>query len=217
MSWEIFEAFAPRLARRRTTMGSALGHFDPRSIEIVETGCAYNPGDWDGAGLSTVVFGAWAAVTGSHLTSVDIDPDHLASARQLASGPITYVLDDSVHYLTGRTEPIDLLYLDSLDYPYGELLDLYGGKEDLPAAIRRLGQMGEAEVVRLHGDIIAASQEHCARELTAALPLLAEDSVVLIDDAALPGGGKARLAKRLLAEMDWRLVIEGYQSLWSRR
>lgn len=192
----------------------ALGYL-PFGARIVETGCAHTPDDWAGAGMSTVIFGAWAEATGSTVVSVDIDVHHIAMASELAIGPIAYVNADSVTYLEERTEPIDLLYLDSLDYPYGALLDLYGGKTDLDGAIRRLGALGH-EVERLHGDIIAESQEHCAAEATAALPLLREGAVVLIDDAGLPGGGKARLARRVLMDAGFVNRLDGYQTLWVR-
>lgn len=209
------DIFRERLAPKRTTILTAIGAVTKNRPEIVETGCAYNPGDWSGAGLSTIVFAAHAEASGGRLTSVDIDPEHIAAAASMVNSPIMLVCDDSVRYLAERSEPIDLLYLDSLDYPYGELLDLYGGKEDLPEAIRTLGRLGH-QVEERHYDIIGPSQEHCAREITAALPLLGPGSVVLIDDAGLPGGGKARLAKRVLHDAGWTNRLDGYQSLWVR-
>jgi len=83
--------------------------------------------------------------------------------------------------------PIDLLYLDSFDYPEGP--------DD---ALRD------------------ASQQHCRNELEAALPFLAPSAIVLIDDGDLPGGGKPRLAKERLAQLGWTCVLDEYQTLWGR-
>lgn len=186
---------------------------------IVETGCAHTRGDWSGAGLSTVVFGKWCKRYGGHLVSVDIDLAHIAAAKAMTrhqSKVINFVQADSVVYLHGRTSPIDLLYLDSLDYPYGAILDAYGGKDDLARAIRAAAEIPESEIVNRFDDVILPSQEHCARELVAALPLLHQRSLVLIDDAGLPGGGKARLAKQILKAGGWSCIMDAYQTLWSQ-
>jgi hypothetical protein len=104
---------------------------------------------------------------------------------------ISYNVGDSAAYLSdwaaGRPGvPIDLLYLDSWDYPVS-------------------GDDGSR----------AASQRHCLAELEAALPVLQEHSLVLIDDGALPGGGKPLLAKRRLAELGWTCLVDAYQTLWT--
>lgn len=216
-----------RLGKREVTMRLALKMLAERTKNavIVEMGCAYTPGDWSGAGQSTLVFAEWLDDHDGHLHTVDIDADHIAACRRITVGFedfISYHVADSVLYLRNaiqaelRWRRIDLLYLDSLDYPYGELLDLYGGKTDLDAAVASLGALSEAEVVERHGDIIHDSQRHAAKEAMAALPHLSERAIVLIDDAALPGGGKARLARAVLDAYDFREVLTGYQTLWAR-
>ena len=204
------------LGKRAATMRFALEQL-PDKPTIVETGCIRSDSDWQGDGMSTLVFAQWVEAHDGHLWSVDINPTNVAHARAWTTGAqVTVELGDSVAYLLGFTSPIDLLYLDSLDYPYGALLDLYGGKEDLDKAIATLAAMGEEDIIRLHGEVIAPSQEHCANELRAALPNLHERSVVLIDDADLPGGGKARLACRLLRDEGWRCALDAYQTVWVR-
>jgi hypothetical protein len=74
---------------------------------VVETGCIRAEDDFAGAGFSTYVFGAYLQHCNGHLTSVDNDANHCAFARQCVA--------DSVAWLKGGNEPIDLLYLDSLD------------------------------------------------------------------------------------------------------
>ncbi|MGH7329444.1 MAG: hypothetical protein ACREJX_13945, partial [Polyangiaceae bacterium] len=104
---------------------------------------------------------------------------------------ITVDLGDSVGFLRNWAQahsgtPIDLLYLDSLDYPVAP--------KDGPRE---------------------PSQQHCLAELDAALPSLAPRAIVLIDDADLPGGGKARFARERLAQLGWRCDLDDYQTLWA--
>lgn len=194
------------LGKRAETMRHALEHA-PENPTIVETGCYRgNPHE----GMSTVTFLRWVTEHGGLLHSVDIDPAAVAAGSLFH--PVT--LGDSVDFLVRFDRPIDVLYLDSHDYPDGPLRDIYGGKDDIHAAIATLDAMGEAEIVARHGDLILPSQEHCADEVVAALPNLHSRSVVVIDDAALPGGGKARLARGVLAEHGWRCVLDAYQTVW---
>jgi hypothetical protein len=37
----------------------------------------------------------------------------------------------------------------------------------------------------------------------------------LIDDGALPGGGKPLLAKQRLRDLGWTCLIDAYQTLWT--
>lgn len=204
------------LGKRSATMECALALLGDRR-NIVETGSAHLENDWEGAGLSTVIFGEWASRHDGHLWTVDISPDAIAECKRLTpeyAEWITYCEADSVAFLSAFDQPIDLLYLDSYDYPYGSLLDLYGGHTDLNAAIASLTALSEREVVERHGEIIEASQQHCQREIQAALPNLHQHSVVLIDDAALPGGGKPRLAREVLTAAGWECLLDSYQTLW---
>jgi len=205
------------LGKREPTMQLALSRLHP-GASIVETGCARRDGNWDGDGMSTVVFGEWVDRHDGHLWTVDIDARNLATARGLTSAyhGISYHLGDSIEFLSALDERVDLLYLDSLDYPYGELLDEYGGKDDIHQAIDTLAALAEAEIVERHGDLVTPSQRHCADELRVALPSLSEDALVLIDDAALPGGGKARLARLVLEEFGFECLLDAYQTLWAR-
>lgn len=209
-----------RLDVRTATMRMALDLFGQRGGQvIVETGCVRQDDDWSGAGMSTVVFGDYLSTHGGHLWTVDNDQAHLETARDLtrAYRPYTsYVLADSVEFLRSFRSEIDLLYLDSLDYPYGTLLDIYGGREDLERAKALLAELGDAEVVRRHREIIIESQTHAMNEVLAASHCLDDASLVLIDDAALPGGGKARLAKSILRSLGFKELASGYQTLWSR-
>lgn len=214
--------YAEKLDVRWGSMQAALNLFLQRSGKsIVETGCQRLDGDW-GGGCSTSVFADFAEMMGLvvRFTSIDIDPANLATARSILDGlglahRVWFDEGDSVELLRGWAGgPIDLLYLDSFDYPYGRILEEYGGKTDLDAAIAQVKALSTQQVLGRHGHLVHACQEHCLFELKAAWPELHEQSIVLIDDNNLPGGGKPRLAKQFLADHGWINLIDAYQTLW---
>lgn len=214
--------YASKAATRWHTMKAALTIATQRASQampiIVETGCTREPEDW-GGGMSTLIFGDYCHRWGGHVTTVDNEPKHLTRCKEITqefAHCISYIESDSVKYLENVPTPADLLYLDSFDYPYGKLLDIYGGKRDLDAAVKALAEIPEDEIVNRYWFIIQDSQEHCLREIQAAARsgTLGERTVLLIDDNSIPGGGKARLAKQWLAENGWTLVLDAYQSLW---
>ena len=195
LSW-FAAAYAKRLGRRYETMATALALLLARSDEhriIVETGCVRERNDYS-AGYSTVLFGEFLVRHGGTLHTVDLSERNIATCRRLTkryAARISYHAGDSVAFLAAwepqTSGPIDLLYLDSFDYP-----------ESPDDPLRD------------------ASQQHCRNELDAALPALAEGAVVLIDDGDLPGGGKPRLAKERLAQLGWTCILDDYQTLWTR-
>ena len=196
LAWFTAE-YANRLGRRYQTMHAALTLLFERSQRnriVLETGCVRERNDY-GAGYSTVVFGHALSRHGGMLHTVDLSEKNLAACKRLTkryASSISYNSGDSVTFLKSwnahPSASINLLYLDSFDYP---------GKPD--------------EVLR------EASQRHCLNELAAALPSLSEAAIVLIDDGDLPGGGKPRLAKELLSKLSWTCVIDDYQTLWIRK
>lgn len=218
--------YAERSAFRYPTFKAALNLFlQFEGKTIVETGCVRLKDDW-GAGNSTVMLADFCTKYEGRLWSVDITARNIQLSRELTkefSDVITLEVNDSVAFLSNikeRTDglsKIDLLYLDSFDYPYGELLDIYGGKVNLDKAIATLKSMSTEEIVDKHGHIIAASQEHCLKELMAALPYIHDHTPILIDDNDLPGGGKSRTARDWLAANGYTCILDLYQSLWIKR
>lgn len=109
-----------KLGQRARSMSCVVGvirHRFPEGARVVETGCIRSPEDWS-AGYATYLFGMLLDALGcGSLTTVDINPAHLATARNLCRrwSRIEYVESCSVAYLEARTEPIDVAYLDSLD------------------------------------------------------------------------------------------------------
>jgi ADP-heptose:LPS heptosyltransferase len=108
------------IADRQNTMDWLFREITTRFPDptIVETGCVRSAEDWS-AGYSTYLFGAYldGRRCGS-LTSVDINPGNCKTARDLCrdwSERLTVVESCSVAYLSERTDPVDVLFLDSLD------------------------------------------------------------------------------------------------------
>jgi hypothetical protein len=91
----------------------------PSPLRIVETGCIRMADDFAGAGFFTYIAGlAVMHRRGASLVSVDIDTKNVKNARKwtaMFGKAVEVVQGDSVGFLRNRTEPIDLLYLDSLD------------------------------------------------------------------------------------------------------
>jgi hypothetical protein len=85
---------------------------------VVETGCIRSEDDFAGAGFSTYILGHYLANRGGRLIAVDNDAGHCAFARtwtQCFGTAVEVVQSDSVGWLRQHNEPIDVLYLDSLD------------------------------------------------------------------------------------------------------
>lgn len=85
---------------------------------IVETGTQRMKDDPGGS--STTIFGAFCKRYGKRLITVDNNAKNLEVSKECTmefKDHITYVLSDSVEFLQRFSEPIDLLYLDSLDCP----------------------------------------------------------------------------------------------------
>lgn len=184
---------------RYATFKSALGLFlqrlgDRRDGVILETGTQRFPDDW-GAGCSTTVFGeTLAAFDAGLLWSVDLSMANIQVSRhctQAIGQHIKYVCSDSIAFLSQFAQASRGISADRVDLLY---LDSYDWTDD-PAVQR-------------------ACQEHQLQELQAIYPQLAPGAVVLLDDNALPGGGKTQLAKAYLADRSWTCILDHQQSLW---
>ena len=111
-----------------------------RPVQIIETGCARKAGNWAGDGQSTVVWDWVIGKVGGHAMSIDLDPEHCATARSLAPR-VEVICGDSIWNLRGahQVEFADLVYLDAYDvtddyrsslHHMGELAAIY---EQLPS------------------------------------------------------------------------------------
>ena len=146
----------PRSGTFRTALEAA-----PRRPAIVETGTTRNGRAWKGDGCATLVFGAWIARHGGQLVSVDIDPAAVQTSRRLLSQwslPGDVVCADSLSYLDQRTEPIDLAYLDSLDFDFR-----FGGasqRHTLAEAQRAWSKLSSGGVILLDDANLAFGGKH---------------------------------------------------------
>lgn len=155
---------------------------------IVETGTTRARNDFGGAGMATIFFGDYAQHYDAHVWTVDILPEAINLAKELTveySNYITYVTDDSLHFLEIFNQPIDLLYLDSYDYPIDE-----------------------------NEELAFESQSHQLKEFKASEHLLHDKSIVVLDDNAWPKGGKCKLTKDYLIEKGWECLWDDFQSVW---
>jgi hypothetical protein len=183
------------LSSRYMTMKVALNLLLQRKGKLIlETGTMRQPNDW-GAGCSTLVFGDFCKRYGLKLITIDISPVNMEVALQETkefAECIFYIVSDSIKFLETYPddEPIDLLYLDSLDCPIE-------GKE------------GDRNLVN--------AQQHNLKELKAALTRLHNGSIILVDDNNFPNGGKAKETKKYLMEVGWVCVLDYQQTLWIRR
>jgi hypothetical protein len=181
--------------RRRKTFRKALDLCEKRSAKtLVETGSARGglaKSRSDGA--STVVFGLWAKKHGATLHSVDVTPESIEGARIAvreagAEASVQFHLQDSIAFLRGFQEPVDLLYLDSYDFDVND------------------------------PDVQRASQEHQLAEFKTIESRLHEGTVVLLDDCKrLPNGGKGKLTIPYMLDHGWKTACDSFQVLLVRK
>lgn len=188
---------------------------------IVETGCQRQLEDW-GSGCSTYLFldflqkhpnnGKLYSID-NNKNSIEFLESNFPQNKHLHS-----ILGDSSEVLNSfymHESRIDLLYLDSYDYPIGELMLRYGIEKNYETYIPIIfDTMSQREILKKHGDLILPCQEHCLNELKAAWPYLGSNSIILLDDNTLPGGGKSRLAKDFLFSHGATMILDYHQSLW---
>lgn len=218
------EKYRAKSDGRFSTLKTALNLFFQRGGEtIVETGCVRQLDDF-GAGYSTVMFVDALSLhrPDAHVYSVDIDQRNVGLCLALTNhwkDQRTVTCSDSVAYLRNwdPDQKIDLLYLDSYDYPIFDMLDHFGNGRHDPNSWNLIKQVPELELVERFKDLVMPCQKHCLNELNAALPALHDKSVVLIDDNSLAGGGKSRLARHRLYELGWECLLDYQQTLWIKK
>ena len=183
------EKYTDKSRDRLVTFKIALNWFlQHGGKNIVETGTTKAFDDW-GAGMSTILFGDFCKHYGGHIWTIDKSEDAINMSKKVTvafADYITYVQQDSVEALKSIRGKIDLLYLDSLDYPI---------QQEFP---------------------IPLCQEHQLAEIQAAYKRLSKRAVVLLDDNNFPGGGKTALSKRWLAEKGWVCLLDFQQTVWVR-
>jgi len=180
--------------KRRDTLRSTLALLEERGARVlVETGVARQGlENTRGDGGSTIVFSLWASQNQAHLHAVDINSDNTARAAQAIEeyklqDYVSLYVSDSIEFLKSFEEQVDLLYLDSYDYDKRNI------------SIQQL------------------SQQHHLYEFQAIESRLHENTVVLIDDCNLPGGGKGKLVIDYILSRGWKIYRYKYQAILVRR
>ena len=197
LRWKTLEPLLPKdynFGKRQKTFRRAIELLDERSATcLIETGVArYGLRNSKSDGASTAVFGLWAKANNASLYSVDISPESIAGAREAVEElglleQVKLVTGDSVQFLENFADPVDFLYLDSYDYD----------KHD--------------ESIQM------ASQEHHLKEFKAIEEQLGPNTVVLIDDCDLPGGGKGKTVIEYMTRKGWQVDTSAYQILLTKQ
>lgn len=175
------------------TFKSALGLFMQLDGNlIVETGSMRMKDDPCGA--YTLLWAAFCKRYDKKLITVDILPEVTNVCKKYTieyADYITYITQDSVEFLNNFNEPIDLLFLDSMDCPN----PIVPGEEDLLP--------------------LESAQKHNYEEFRAANKNLHKNSLLLMDDNGFSNGGKPWITKNyLLRQPDWICLLDSAQSLW---
>ncbi len=148
----------------------------------VETGTARNGRkNCVGDGCSTLIYSDFLKSLPGELYSVDIDPEAIYSASQA----LKYA-KEKVHFITADSIAFLKMFPAAIDFLY---LDSYDYCRDNPYP----------------------SQKHHLKEIEAAYDKLHDNSVVMIDDCALPEGGKGILVIHYLLDRGWKIAFKGYQ------
>jgi len=188
-----FMPFKYNFRRRRDSFKKTVQLLNERQAKVlVETGTSRRGlENTRGDGAATIVFGKWAKENNAYLHSVDISKASVEGSQQAVNEQqlkdnVSVYHQDALEFLKSFEERIDFLYLDSYDYS------------------------------RTDVDIQKKSQEHHLKEFQLAESKLHEQSIVLIDDCGLPGGGKGKLVVDYMLKNDWKVVINAYQILLAR-
>ena len=155
---------------------------------IVETGTQRMIDDPGGG--STVLFGALCKRYGKKLFTVDNDPKNIETSKEATreyTDCITYVLMDSIKFLSEFNQKIDLLYLDSLDCPWPPA-------DATEAQIHNLNEL-KAAYDKLHKGSI----------------------LLIDDNNFENGGKTRLSKKFLLETGEWQCILDHGQTLWVRR
>lgn len=185
-STKYLERRIPRGDKRYRSFVIALDLLEERGGRIlVETGTARGgEGNYIGDGGSTIIFSHWAAEHDGNLFSVDINGQAVETAKRVTLPYLPHV---------EIVKDDSIHFLQSFNAPIDFLyLDSFDFTLDNPHP----------------------SQRHHLKEIQAAYANLHENSIVMIDDCALPEGGKGGLVTEFLLERGWHIHFDGYQRIF---
>jgi hypothetical protein len=161
---------------------------------IVETGCARKEDNYEGDGMSSLLFDAYINEYGGSFYTVDISEESINFCKSKMSNKSSITCGDSILYLKKLNEKfqsedkkIDLLYLDSFDAPRNNPQQLW------------------------------ESQEHHFFEFITILPSLKKGALVCVDDNWTENGrpaGKSRLLLKYMNKINNPPALNAYQIFW---
>ena len=168
---------------RYPTFKEALRLISERNVKtIVEAGTA-RCGDtnFDGDGGSTIIFGHWACDHDATMYSVDISQTHIDIARNVTKDYLS-----NLFYVLEDSVSFLHNYEGTIDFLY---LDSWDYSENAPYP----------------------AQIHNLKEILAAYDKLTDDSIIMIDDCNIPGGGKGKMAIEFLLNNGWYTHMNRHQ------
>lgn len=198
--WEWFEREArPKLAGRAETFAAMFAHLDgfDRPVAIVETGCIEEHDNWGGNGCSTIMFDRYvAARPGSTAWSIEISQEKINAAAPLCPNVALFCGDSvqGLERLADRSLPLPI----SVDLLYLDASHLRW-TNPAPAALHHL------------------------RELYAAMPMIREDTLVVVDDSPVVAdefplayvGGKGQYVADHANQVGADAAFSKYQAGWT--
>jgi Methyltransferase domain len=172
---------------RFTSMRAALEHLQSLGRPPVIVEIGTLRDTTRGGGHSTYKFAEFCSRNGGVLHTVDISAEAIAHSRRAVAN-----FQPWVQFHVCDSEDFLREFPGSVDLLYLDGFDALSGQEE--DASRK--QLGEA---------------------SAALSKVAPDGAVLLDDVAIPEGGKALYSSEFLASNGFELVVDAYQHLFLRQ
>lgn len=160
---------------------------DVSSPLIIETGCARQENNYDGDGMSTILFDTYIGERkAGEFLSVDISQENVNFANSIVKNSVVHC-SDSVSFLYNvakycreQNKSVDLLYLDSYDFD---------PSNPHPSSL------------------------HHIFELTAIMPALRTGTIIAVDDN-FDNIGKGGYVKQFMDLLGKERIYSGYQWVW---
>lgn len=176
-----------KTGKRGPSFAQMINHVGPRKNPIiVETGCARLADNFEGDGMSTLIFDELASQIDGKFYSVDINPENAEFAlkntkvAEIHCGDSVKFLHELNTKLRKQGQYIDLLYLDSFDFDM---------QDPHPSSL------------------------HHILELVAIWPSCREGTMICVDDN-FGDVGKGGYVKQYMDLLGKNRVWDGYQWVW---
>mgnify|MGYP001613825806 CR=1 FL=1 len=160
---------------------------DRTLFNIIETGTSRLINNEPGDGCATLLFSEVASLIGGRVWTCDILEENIDICRYITAKNV-----DHIEYVIDDSVEFLNRFPHVIDFLYLDSMDFIIGGDPNP------------------------SQNHVVNEYQAAKGKLSKDSLILIDDCALPNGGKGGKLCPILESDGWKCVFNGYQKLYSK-